>query len=155
MPTSVICWGSLVGSLLRVRPCGRTAKRHRSKPGRRPQRGSGGRRGDLCQARADDMARQTHVRCPRHDRTGWRPLPTQGMGEKSGKRLQLSAGNNTVYRRQILTSIDGFALKELNIYSGRRPITYRYSNEAERANEGIYDDFKLKNKLLSPWFIHK
>ena len=29
-----------------------------------------------------------------------------------------------------------------------------YLNEAERANEDIYDDFKLKETICSPWFIH-
>ena len=28
-----------------------------------------------------------------------------------------------------------------------------YSNEAERANQDIYDDFKLRGTLWSPWFM--
>ena len=32
------------------------------------------------------------------------------------------------------------------MYNGHKPITYRYSHEAERANEDIYDDFEFKEK---------
>ena len=32
---------------------------------------------------------------------------------------------------------------------------HRYSNESERADEDIYDDFKLNKTLWSPWFIYK
>ena len=31
---------------------------------------------------------------------------------------------------------------------------HSYSNESERANSDIYDDFKLKKNLWSPWFMH-
>ena len=33
------------------------------------------------------------------------------------------------------------------MYKDRRPITFKYSNESERANEDIYDDFELKKKI--------
>ena len=36
---------------------------------------------------------------------------------------------------------------DLIIYNDRRPIMYSYSYEAERDNEDIYGDFKLKRTL--------
>ena len=40
-----------------------------------------------------------------------------------------------VLRRQILTyKVDPRTEKNINIYNGRRPMTYRYGNEAERGN---------------------
>ena len=30
-----------------------------------------------------------------------------------------------------------------------------YSNEAEKTNLDIYDDFKLRKNLWSPWFVQK
>ena len=44
------------------------------------------------------------------------------------------------------------ALPELQIYNGRRPII-RYSNETERADLDIYDDFKFEKNIGSPCFI--
>ena len=42
------------------------------------------------------------------------------------------------------------------MYNGCRQITYhRYSHEAKRGDQDIYDDFKLKITLCYPWFIRK
>ena len=61
--------------------------------------------------------------------------------------------DSDVYRRQNLMSIDVRfwrlnsipGLKKIQIYNGRRPITYRYSNEAER--------IQMKRKELTKTFM--
>ena len=55
-----------------------------------------------------------------------------------------------VCRRQILTSkVNPRTVKVKNVSKGRRPISM-YSNESERANLHIYNDFKLKK----PFGLH-
>ena len=51
--------------------------------------------------------------------------------------------NIKVYRRPVRVKIFIMAVNPL----------YRYSNEAERANRDIYEDFKLGKTLRFPWFI--
>ena len=55
--------------------------------------------------------------------------------------------------RQILPSkVDPYTVR-IKIFLMIIDLYHRYSNESERANEGIYDDFKLKNPLVSKFFI--
>ena len=53
-----------------------------------------------------------------------------------------------VCRRQIMTSKIDPRTKSKNVYFGRRPVAYRYSNKTETANQDIYDDFKLKKNFI-------
>ena len=54
-------------------------------------------------------------------------------------------------RRQILMYKDGPRTKRIKIFfNGCRPITYRYSYEAEKQVLGFYDNFKLKK----PFGLH-
>ena len=55
------------------------------------------------------------------------------------------------FRRQNLASAHR---KSKYIYNGGGK-KHRYSNEAERANQDVYDDFKLKKTLWSPCFFIK
>ena len=38
-------------------------------------------------------------------------------------------------------------MKKYNTYNGLRPLTNRYSNEAEKAFQDIYDVLKLKKEI--------
>ena len=41
----------------------------------------------------------------------------------------------------------------VNIFITIVDLKHRYSNESERANKNIYDDFELNKTIWSPWFI--
>ena len=62
-----------------------------------------------------------------------------------------SMSESDVCRRQIQTSKVGLRTQRNKIFIMVVDIT----NEAERADWDIYDDFKLKKKLWSPWFMPK
>ena len=63
-------------------------------------------------------------------------------------RGRLYTSESDVCRRQILTSkVDPRNVK-FKIFIIAVDVWHRYSREAERANQGIFDNFKLKK----PWF---
>ena len=74
----------------------------------------------------------------------------------SADKTDLKRSARTDFKRQNMTSVDVrfWRLKSTphwksgHISNGRRPITFRYSDEAEKANEDIYDDLKLKKTSL-------
>ena len=65
---------------------------------------------------------------------------------------QFSNQAGTVYRRQILTSKDNPSTEKISKNIMAVDSSHRYSNEAERANWDIYDEFKLKKTFWFPWF---
>ena len=52
----------------------------------------------------------------------------------------------------VLTSKVGLRTERIKKIIKAVDISHRYSNDTERANEDIYDDFKLKNTLSFPLF---
>ena len=58
------------------------------------------------------------------------------------------ASESDVYRRQILMSKGDPRTVKVKIFLIAVDPQHRYSNEAERANQGIYDDFKLKRHYM-------
>ena len=56
-----------------------------------------------------------------------------------------------VYRRQILTYRDDPRTERIKIFIMAVDTQHKYSNEPERANQDIYDDFKLKK----PFILHR
>ena len=67
-----------------------------------------------------------------------------------------SAGiDSDVSRRQILTSNVSPHTVRVQIFLMAVDPHHRYSNESERPNQDIYEDFKLNKTLWSPWCIYK
>ena len=69
-------------------------------------------------------------------------------------RWRLYTSESDVSRRQILTYKDDRRAERIKFFQMAVEPFHRFSNEADRANSVIYDDFKLKKNLWSPWFIH-
>ena len=62
---------------------------------------------------------------------------------------RLYKSESAVYRRQILTYKDGPRTERIKIFLMVADPYHVYLNEAERADQDIYDDFKLKKTFDS------